>query len=58
MIDREYERKLRERVAIFRDATGTRFSTRLTMVTTYGVLKNRYSDVVDDEVTLDDLFVR
>lgn len=58
VIDREYERKLRERVAIFRDATGTRFSTRLTMVTTYGVLKNRYSDVVDDEVTLDDLFVR
>lgn len=56
-IDREYEKKLRERMAIFRTATGTRLSTRITMVTTYGVLKNKHSGIVDDEIVLDDLFV-
>ncbi len=57
VIDREYEKKLRERMAIFRTATGTRLSPRVTMVTTYGVLKNKHSGIVDDEIVLDDLFV-
>ena len=56
VIDKDYERKIRERTSIFREVTGTRSSTRVTMITTYGVLKNRHSGVVDDEITLDDLF--
>lgn len=57
VIDKGYEQKLRERTAIFRAETKTRCSTRTTLVTTYGVLKNKHSCVVDDEVVLDDLFV-
>ena len=55
-IDKSYEQKLLERMSIFRAATKTRCSTRLTMVTTYGVLKNKHSGLVDDEIVLDDLF--
>ena len=55
-IDKEYERKLRERMSIFQAETKTRCSTRLTMVSTYGVLQNKYSGIIGDEVVLDDLF--
>ena len=56
-IDKDYEQKLRERMSIFQAETKTRCSTRITMVTTYGVLQNKHSGIVDDEVVLDDLFV-
>jgi uncharacterized protein len=55
-IDKEYEQKLRERMSIFQAETKARCSTRLTMVTTYGVLQNKHSGIVSDEVVLDDLF--
>lgn len=56
IINADYERRLRERIAIFRAETATRCSTRMTMVTTYGVLSGKHSAIVDDEVILDDLF--
>lgn len=56
IISADYERRLRERMAIFRAETATRCSTRMTMVTTYGVLLGKHSAIVDDEVTLDNLF--
>lgn len=55
-IDKGYEQKLRERMSIFQAETMTRCSTRITMVTTYGVLQNKHSGIVNDEVLLDDLF--
>lgn len=55
-IDKGYEQKLRERMSIFQAETKTRCSTRITMVTTYGVLQNKHSGIVNDEVVLDDLF--
>lgn len=55
-IDKAYEQKLRERMAIFQAETKTRNSTRITMVTTYGILRNKHAGIVDDEVLLDDLF--
>ena len=55
-IDKVYEQKLRERMSIFRAEMHTRCSTRITMVTTYGLLQNKHSAIVNDEVTLDDLF--
>lgn len=55
-IDKDYEQKLRERMSIFLAETMTRCSTRITMVTTYGVLQNKHSGIVNDEVLLDDLF--
>lgn len=55
-IDKGYEQKLRERMSIFLAETMTRCCTRITMVTTYGVLQNKHSGIVNDEVLLDDLF--
>lgn len=55
-IDKAYEQKLRERMSIFKAETQTRCSTRITLITTYGLLKNKYSAIANDEVTLDDLF--
>ncbi len=55
-IDKGYEQKLRERMSIFQAETMTRCSTRITLVTTYGVLQNKHSGIVNDEVLLDDLF--
>ena len=54
--DKGYEQKLRERMSIFLAETMTRCSTRITLVTTYGVLQNKHSGIVNDEVLLDDLF--
>lgn len=56
VIDKAYEMHLRNRMAIFREQTGTRYGTQLTMITTFGVLPNKHYSVVDSEVTLDDLF--
>lgn len=55
-IDKGYEQKLRERMSIFLAETMTRCSTRITMITPYGVLQNKHSGIVNDEVLLDDLF--
>lgn len=55
-IDKGYEQKLRECMSIFQAETMTRCSTRITLVTTYGVLQNKHSGIVNDEVLLDDLF--
>ncbi len=55
-IDKGYEQKLRECMSIFLAETMTRCSTRITLVTTYGVLQNKHSGIVNDEVLLDDLF--
>ncbi len=57
VIDKEYEAKLRERLAVFKGATRTRKAVQLVMVTTYGVKKNSWSGIVQGEVTLDDLFM-
>lgn len=51
-----YEEHLRERASLFRKKTGTRKALHLTFITTYGVKQNRYSSVVQSEVTMDDLF--
>lgn len=57
IIDKDYSEKLREKVNIFRDATQTKKSVFLTMITTYGVEKNKYSAaLVQNEITMDDLF--
>lgn len=56
IIDKNYEQKLRERMAIFSVETKTRHATVLTMITTFGVLQNTHSSLVNSQVTLEDLF--
>jgi hypothetical protein len=40
----------------FEQVTKTRSALHLTFVTTTGLLQNKYSGIVQSEVTLDDLF--
>ncbi len=52
----KHEREMQERKELFRSVTSTRKALHLTMVTTYGIKKNAYSDSIQSEVLLDDLF--
>lgn len=56
-IDKDYNEQLQKRINIFRNQTGTKESILLTMVTTFGVANNSYSDIVQCQVTLADLFL-
>ena len=55
-IDRKFAEELREKMNAFVRTTGTKKAGHLTMITTYGVRQNKYSGIVQSEVTLDDLF--
>ena len=55
-ITKDYEEKLRNRMAIFKADTKTSKSLVTTMVTTYGVLRGIHSGIAQSEVVMDDLF--
>jgi len=50
------ETGLRNRIAVFEAETRTKKAVHLTLVTTYGIIWNKYSGIVHSEVTLEDLF--
>ena len=52
----DYEERLRERASLFRHVTQTKKAVVYTFITTYGVVRNMHSGVVQSEVTMDDLF--
>ncbi|GHT16718.1 ATPase AAA [Bacteroidia bacterium] len=55
-ITKDYEEKLREKMEVFQQETQPRKAIHLLMLTTFGVRQNKYYDIVQNEVTLDDLF--
>ncbi len=55
-ITESYERKLRERMGLFRLATKNKKSLVHTFITTYGVVDGKHKSIVHSEVTMDDLF--
>ncbi|MBO4587974.1 MAG: AAA family ATPase [Bacteroidales bacterium] len=55
-ITEDYAERLNSRRETFRTVTGTRKSLHTTLITTYGIKQNKYSHVVQREVTMDDLF--
>lgn len=55
-IQKDYQESLRNKIEVFRSTTGTKKSLQLTMITTYGVKQNKYSNIVGTQVVLDDLF--
>ena len=56
-IDKEYSEKLRSKINTFKTVSKTKKAVFLTMITTYGVDKNKYAHLlVQNEVTMDDLF--
>lgn len=56
VIDKAYDRSLRNKLEAFRRLAEGRQSLQITMVTTYGVRRNKYSSLVQSQVVLDDLF--
>lgn len=57
VIDKDYDAILRNRMATFKQETKTSKALHITMITTYGVKRNAYSNIVQSQVLLDDLFV-
>ena len=51
-----YEKKLRQRMTIFREATKCTKALVNTFVTTFGVADGMHKSIVNNEVTLDELF--
>lgn len=57
-ITKEYNAALRHKVQAFREATETKKSIFLTMITTFGLKDNEYrASVIQNELTMDALFV-
>jgi len=50
------EELLRNRIAVFVTETRTRKAVHITMVTSFGVVQNRHSSLIQSEVKLEDLF--
>ncbi|MDR1653176.1 MAG: ATP-binding protein [Prevotellaceae bacterium] len=55
-INKEYDEKLRNKVASLISETKTQKAVHLLMLTTYGVTKNKYYGTIQKEITLADLF--
>lgn len=55
-IDKKYAETLQHKLDIFIEATGLKKNLILTMITSKGLKENKYSDIVQREVTLDQLF--
>ena len=55
-IDKDYEQKLRNKITVFRQKTNCKKTIQLSMITTFGIQKTKYSNIVTNEVLLDDLF--
>lgn len=56
VIDAQTEMNLSRKLAVFQHLTRTRKALHLTMVTSFGLLRNSHSGRVQSEVTLNDLF--
>jgi len=55
-IDAEEDEKLRRRIAVFKKVSETKKAIHLTFITTYGLTQGGYSDEVQAQATMDDLF--
>ena len=55
-IDKDYSLKLRDKITTFKSTIKTRKSIIPTIITTFGVKQNIYKGIIQQEVTLDDLF--
>jgi AAA+ ATPase superfamily predicted ATPase len=56
-ITKDYEKKLHNKISAFKTETHSKNAVHLVMLTTFGIAKNRYSEIVQKELTLKDLFV-
>ena len=56
-ITKGYESELADKIEVFRNATKTNKSIHLVMVTTFGLSDNSHTSLVQNSITLDDLFL-
>ncbi|WP_406017949.1 ATP-binding protein [Succinivibrio sp.] len=56
-IDKDYDLKLRNKVEAFRRDTNYKGTIQLVMITTFGLKKNQYSSLIQNQIVLDDLFI-
>ena len=56
LISANEEKQIRGKIAVFEAETRTKKAVHITMVTTYGIIPNSHSGIVQSEVTLDELF--
>lgn len=57
-IDKKYMENIRNKATLFRQLTKTRKGIALTMITSYGLVKNSYSmNNIHSQITADDLFM-
>ncbi|GHV10121.1 hypothetical protein FACS1894162_2710 [Bacteroidia bacterium] len=56
VIDKEYDKVLRNKRSAFKSETKTRKTMHITMITTYGIKHNEYWNNIQSEVTVNDLF--
>ncbi len=57
-ISEKYAEKIRKRMSMFQKKTRTKKALRCTFITTYGVNGNKHSDIVDNQIRIDELFRR
>lgn len=55
-IDKEYDMELRNKMGIFKTVSKTTKAVQLIMITSFGVTQNMYSNIIQGQVTIDDLF--
>lgn len=55
-ITKSDDENLENKLSLFESQTKTSKSLMLTMITSFGIVRNRYAGIVQSEVTLDDLF--
>ena len=55
-ITKKYADNLRNKIGSFQEATKTRKTLFLTLITTHGVVPNKYSYLAQNQLVLDDLF--
>lgn len=55
-INKKYADSLRNKIAHFKAITETKKAVFLTMITTYGLLNNKYASMVQNDLKMDILF--
>ena len=55
-ISKDYDETLRKKISVFKTVTKTNKSLQLVMITTYGLTNGMYSNNVQTQVVMDDLF--
>ena len=55
-VNKDYDLKLRNKIEVFRQSTGCKKTIQLSMITTFGLVPNKYSNIISNEVLLEDLF--